>query len=128
MSEFDDFSSDNSDSLMQQFGERGSVVINPKSVPQFTVDAILGLIRGAEQFTDVGQTTRLLTTTIHVRRDDFAAKQITEPPMMASVDAYGLEKWAVDMSTTEWGVVWVKLGLQRETLAREWQARRNAAV
>lgn len=129
MSEFDTIAGAFAEpALMEWHGDQQAVRITPKSGQPFTVDAILGLIRGAEQFSDVGQTTRLLTATVQVNRSDFDTAGITEPPMMSSVDAYGLEKWAVDMTTTEWGAVIVKLGLQRETLAREWQARRNAAV
>lgn len=114
--------------LMEQHGTLQSVKFNPVSGESFTVDAILGSIRGDEQFTDVDQTTKFLNAVVLVRRSDFAVRGITEMPMMARIDAYGLTGWAIGMAESEWSGVWAKLGLERETLAREYQARRNAAV
>jgi hypothetical protein len=84
-------------------------------------------IRGAEQY-DGLDTTKLLTTSVYLLRSQFEGNGITTPPIMASVDVHDLVGWSVDMGQTEWGETLVKLGLQRETLTREWQARRNAAV
>jgi len=128
MSEFDDFAAANAGALIEQFGERGSVIIRPTAGEAFTVDAILGLIRGATEFTDVGQEIRLLTATVQVERRHFAEHGITELPATAMVDAYGLEKWSLRLAESEWGQVWVKLGIERTMLAREWQARSNASV
>jgi hypothetical protein len=84
-------------------------------------------IRGAEQY-DGLDTTKLLTTSVYLLRSQFEENGITTPPIMASIDVHDLVGWSVDMAQTEWGETLVKLGLQRETLTREWQARRNAAV
>jgi hypothetical protein len=128
MSVFDQIAEVHSDDLLEHFGDPDSITVNRTTGAPFTVDAILGTISGAELFNDVDQTSKLLTAQVHVRRSDLAIKGITEMPMMAKVNAYGLTNWAIDLANSEWGAVWVKIGLKRETLAREFQARRNAAV
>ena len=92
----------------------------------FTVPAIPATIRAAEDYTDARSETRVLTTTAYVARSDLAS--VDTPPAAAKCDFLGLAGWAIDMNRTEWGQGLVKIGLMRETLVREWQARRNATV
>lgn len=92
----------------------------------FTVPAIPATIRAAEDYTDVRSETRVLTTTAYVARSDLA--DVDTPPPVAKFDFQGLAGWAIDMNRTEWGQGLVKIGLMRQTLVREWQARRNATV
>lgn len=92
----------------------------------FNARGIAGMLRGQELFDRY--TSRLLTTSLYLLRSEFEARGISTPPMMASVDVLGLEDWSVRMEDVEWGEVLVKLGIQRETLIREFQARRNAAI
>lgn len=88
--------------------------------------AVAGAIRGAEDFLDGRAETRVLTTVAYV-----AASQLPQapvPPAAATCDFLGLEGWAIDLNRCEWGRGLLKIGLVRETLIREWQARRNATV
>jgi hypothetical protein len=94
----------------------------------FTVSAVPTVIRGAEDFTDSRSEVRILTAAAYVARSDMTAQNVNTPPPAATFDFLGLEGWAIDMNRTEWGPGLVKIGLMRETLVREWQARRNAAV
>lgn len=94
----------------------------------FTVPAVMGPIIGATEFGETGQESRLLTTVAYISRHEFTAKNVTEPPMFAAFEFGGMSKWLIELAQTDWGKGLVKIGLQRKTLAREFQGRRNATV
>jgi hypothetical protein len=102
--------------------------ITPSGQSPVDVISIVGSMRAQEQYVDVGQTTKILTTVAYVPRDLLTAAGITTPPLMATATVHGLEGWTINGSETEWGPGLVKLGLERESLTREWQARRDASV
>lgn len=87
-------------------------------------ETVSGIIRGAEEFTDANQESIVLTTEVHLPRSIFTDNDIANPRLIQSVDAYGLTGWVANMARTEWSAGHVRLFLERETLLREWQARR----
>lgn len=93
---------------------------------QSTVDVkALGIVTsltGQELFVESGQTVKLMQTLAFLPRSVFAGVGITVPPIQRQVECLGL-KWSINLSQTEWGEGLVKLGLEREALSREWQAR-----
>lgn len=94
----------------------------------FSFLAAVSVERGSVEFSDAGQESRVLTCVVYASRSEFTAAGVTAPPVTAKVDCLGQTNWAVDMSQTEWGSARVKLGLQRQALINEWQARRNATL
>jgi hypothetical protein len=93
---------------------------------EFTVTGLISRTQGREVFTDYENTTKLSQITAYIERGQFEANSIFSLPVWISVDALGHTGWSVNLSESAWGEELVKLGLEREELAREYQARRNA--
>lgn len=116
-------------SLMEALGDVEAVLITPASGSPFRARAIIGLVRGQSEFVDVGDETKVETASVKVLLADLVANGITSIPVTAKVEIAGHSgAWSIRVSECEWGSVWVKLGLEREILVRQFQGRRNAAV
>ncbi len=112
--------------LMAGLGDSQVVEVRLASGVSFSSDAICNIQRGQSVQLDVGEESKAITATIKVLREVLEKNGVIELPARANVVAYGFT-WSVRLSESEWGPVWVKLGLERESLVSRWQAR-NVAV
>ncbi len=110
--------------MMSSLGEASVAEITAGSIEPFKVDAILGRIRAESKFNDIGAEIKVEVGTLRVRQQDLAAKGIVSIPVTAKI-VINDTAWSVRAAESEWGTVWVKLGIEREVRIREWQARRG---
>lgn len=122
--------------LQQQFGELDDTgeELSSKAIvllldpDEIELPAILSPIRYEVSLDARGEERKTMRRDAKVLPSDLAEYEITALPIRCEV-RIGEEKWTHDSSQTEWGTMFIKIGLMREQLSRlKTQERNGGAV